>query len=72
MNEDRIKHLVAQFDGAVKYGQMLADHPDWTDEQCLALARKGHALAVERLKRGDSRWNAGIAYARNDPSKVKR
>lgn len=72
MNEERITRLVAQFNGAIKYSPMLKDHPDWTDEQCIAFARKHHAVAVERLKRGDPRWNAGISYARNDPTKVKR
>lgn len=72
MSEERIKRLVAQFDGAIKYAPMLKDHPDWTDEQCLELARKGHELAVERLKAGDPLWNRSIPYCRNDPTKVKR
>lgn len=64
MNE-RIERLVAQFNGAIKYAPMLADHPDWTDEQCVAFARKWDAVARARRQAGDLRWNEGIPYGRN-------
>lgn len=72
MSEERIQRLVAQFDGAIKYTPMLADHPEWTDEQCLAFARKWHAVAIARLDAGELHWNDNIPYCRNDPTKVKR
>jgi hypothetical protein len=78
----RIDRLVAQFNGAIKYASMLQDHPDWTDEQCLALAREGHAKAIAGLKRAIQierngfepverqvpRWNNRISYCRNLPT----
>lgn len=68
---ERVDRLVAQFDGAIKYLPLLTDHPELADEECLAFARKWYAVAVERLKRGDPKWNNGIPYCRNDPKKVK-
>jgi len=62
---DRIEKLVAQFSGAIKYTPMLADHPEWTDEQCIAFARKWDALARERRNANDPLWNAAIPYCRN-------
>lgn len=62
---ERIEQLVAQFNGAIKYAPMLADHPEWTDEQCLAFARKWDAVARERHAAGDPKWNNGIQYCRN-------
>lgn len=64
MNE-RIERLVAQFNGAIKYAPMLADHPDWTDEQCIAFARKWDAVARARYLAGAAKWNNGIPYGRN-------
>jgi len=79
MSEERIQRLVAQFDGAIKYAPMLQDHPDWTDEQCLAFAREWHAKAIAGLKRALQieangfepverqvpRWNNKVPYCRN-------
>lgn len=62
---ERIERLVAQFNGAIKYTPMLADHPNWTDEHCLAFARKWDAEARKRYLAGDPKWNNGIPYARN-------
>lgn len=62
---ERINRLVAQFNGAIKYTPMLADHPDWTDEACIAFARKWDAIARERHQAGDPQWNNGIPYCRN-------
>lgn len=78
----RIDRLVAQFNGAIKYAPMLQDHPEWTDEQCLAFAREGHAKAIAGLKRAIQierngfepverqvpRWNNKIPYCRNLPT----
>lgn len=61
----RVPGLVAAFDGAIKYTPMIADHPEWTDDQCLAFARKWHAVAAERYAKGDPRWNEQIPYCRN-------
>lgn len=61
----RIERLVAQFNGAIKYAPMLADHPDWTDEECLAFARKWDAVARARYLAGDPKWNNGVPYCRN-------
>lgn len=47
---DRIASLVAQLDGAIKYVDVLADHPEWTDEQVLAFARPLHEKAIGRLR----------------------
>lgn len=82
MMEDRIKALVAKFNGAIKYGQLLKDHPDWTDDECVAFAREGHAKAIAQLKNAMARdkagegnwhnqvpcWNDRIPYCRNLPT----
>lgn len=65
MSQKRVEALIAQFNGAIKYTPMLADHPDWTDEQCLAFARKWHAVAVKQRGALRGTWNAGIPYCRN-------
>lgn len=65
MSAERIERLVAQFNGAIKYTPMLADHPDWTDEACLEFARKWDAVARARYLAGDAKWNNGIPYCRN-------
>lgn len=62
---ERIERLVAQFNGAIKYAPMLADHPDWIDEACVAFARKWDAVARKRHAAGDPKWNNGIPYCRN-------
>jgi hypothetical protein len=72
MNNSRIKKLVGSLDGAIKYAPMIADHPKWSDAECVAFARKWHDVAVARLKSGDPRWNNGIPYCRNDSTKVKQ
>lgn len=61
----RIDGLVAQFDGLIKYTPMLQDHPEWTDEECVAFARKEHARAVEQHAQNPARWNDGVPYCRN-------
>lgn len=68
---ERVEYLVSQFNGLIKYYPMLQDHPDWTNEQCLAFARKHHALAKARLDAdpNDPQWNDRIPYCRNDPTK---
>ena len=68
---DRVDKLVKLFDGAIKYTPMLKDHPKWTDEECIAFAKKWHVVAVERLKKNDPRWNNGIPYCRNVSTKVR-
>jgi hypothetical protein len=62
---ERIDWLVAEFNGAIKYAPMLQDHPDWTDVECLAFARKWHSVAEERYRKGNPAWNNGIPYCRN-------
>lgn len=57
--------LVPKFNGAIKYLPMLMDHPDWTDAQCIAFAKKWHAVAEGRHRAGDPRWNEKIPYCRN-------
>lgn len=63
---DRIAGLVAKFNGAIKYTPMLQDHPDWTDEECLAFAKLWHpkaiaglrdALARDRKRSGPGHWH---------------
>lgn len=63
-----LDELIAEFNGAIKYAPMLKDHPDWSKEQCLAFARKWHAVAIERLRKGDQQWNEKIPYCRNIPT----
>jgi hypothetical protein len=65
MSAERIARLVAQFDGLIKYAPMLRDHPDWTDEQCVAFAREQHARAVRQRSENPAAWNVGIPYCRN-------
>ena len=60
-----IDALVKEFNGAIKYTPMVKDHPDWTHEQCIAFAMKWHALAEQRYRAGDAKWNNGIPYCRN-------
>lgn len=60
-----IDELIAEFNGAIKYAPMLQDHPAWSKDECLAFARKWHAIAEARYRAGDDRWNNGIPYARN-------
>jgi hypothetical protein len=60
-----IDELVKEFNGAIKYTPMLKDHPGWTKAECLAFARKWHAVAIDRLRKGDPKWNEGIPYGRN-------
>lgn len=79
---DRIKALVAKFNGAIKYEPILKDHPEWSDDECLAFAREGHAKAVAQLREAMRRdkvgeghwhnqvpvWNDRIPYCRNLPT----
>lgn len=65
MSEDRIAGLIAKFDGLIKYTPMLQDHPDWTDEQCIAFAKKWHDYAVWQHDVSPSIWNQGVPYCRN-------
>lgn len=75
MNEERIARLRAVFDGCIKYAPMLQDHGEqvadprqhWTDEQCVAFARKWHAKAIEQLRASREGWNHGIPYCYNNP-----
>lgn len=62
---ERIDRLVAAFNGAIKYTPMLADHPEWTDEQCIAFAREHDAIARARYAAGDPKWGDGVPYVRN-------
>ena len=61
----RVARLVATFNGAIKYLPMLTDHPEMSDEEALAFARHWHAIAKERYRSGDEKWNNGIPYCRN-------
>jgi hypothetical protein len=57
-----LQGLISEFDGAIKYNAMLADHgrdktykgeisaAAWTREQCVEFARAWHAVAIERLR----------------------
>lgn len=71
MSQERIAKLVAEFDGAIKYAPMLADHPEFTDDCAIAFARKWDDVARQRGI-GAPGWNHGIPYCRNDPLKVPR
>lgn len=80
--EDRIKTLVAKFNGAIKYGQLLKDRPDWSDDECIAFAQLWHERAIAQLKNAMARdkageghwhnqlpvWNDRIPYCRNLPT----
>lgn len=61
----RVPALVAAFNGQIKYLPMLLDHPEWTDEECIAFARKWDAEAVKRYKANRDGWNNGVPYCRN-------
>lgn len=66
---DRIATLVATFNGAIKYTPMLADHPDWSDEQCVAFAKEWHAKAIRGLRAAfeRDRKRAGAGHWHNPP-----
>lgn len=82
MAEQKLDALIAEFNGAIKYLPMLADHPEWTHDECITFARKWHAVAItnlraalaEEIKTGVSwgsqpkRWNDRIPYCRNQPT----
>jgi hypothetical protein len=61
----RIDALVDAFNGQIKYLPMVLDHPDWTDGECVAFAKKWDAVAREKYKADPDKWNNGIPYARN-------
>lgn len=77
-----LEELIAEFNGAIKYAPMLQDHPDWMREECLAFARKWHAVAIDNLRAAlqqeketgvswgsqKKRWNDKIPYCRNQPT----
>jgi len=63
--EARVPALVARFNGQIKYLPMLLDHPEWTDDECEAFARKWDAVAKEQRKADPAKWNRGIPYCRN-------
>ena len=62
---ERVDQLVSQFNGAIKYLPLLTDHPEMSDDEVLAFARKWHAVAEARYRNGDANWNNGIPYCRN-------
>lgn len=81
---ERIEELIAKFNGGVKYAAMLADHPSWTDDECVAFAKKWHEVAIKQLSEaikqagsvekfwklnGLGGWSNGIPYGRNLPTK---
>lgn len=63
--EKRIAALVARFDGLIKYRPMLQDHPEWSDDECVAFAQEQHAQAVRQRAPDPARWNDGVPYCRN-------
>lgn len=63
--EVRIARLVARFNGLIKYRPMLQDHPDWTDDQCVAFAAEQHIRAVQQHASSPGSWNDGVPYCRN-------
>ena len=65
MDDKRISLLVKQFNGCIKYAPMIKDHPDWTDDECVAFARQAHDKAKAQLAIDPSGWNNGIPYCRN-------
>lgn len=67
MMQDRINKLVAEFNGAIKYTPMLKDHPDWTDAECLAFAKKWHQVAIEQLRAALQRDAEGGGNWHNPP-----
>jgi hypothetical protein len=80
--EERVKRLRAVFDGAIRYFPMLEQHHEWSDDECIAFARRWHAVAVKqhaalvnlpKPEDGDdplNAWNHGIPYCRNDATKA--
>jgi hypothetical protein len=62
---ERVPALVARLDGQIKYYPMLLDHPEWSDDECIALASIWDGVARERHAAGETDWNRGIPYARN-------
>lgn len=56
---------MARFDGVIKYTPMLQSNPDWTDDECVAFARKWHKVAQEQHAVNPAGWNLGIPYCRN-------
>lgn len=75
--EARVGHLRSIFEGAIRYNEMLLDHPGWTDAQCVTFARRWHLVAVKQFaERGPDKpgepsgWNRGIPYCRNDHTKA--
>lgn len=67
--EDRIKALVAKFNGAIKYTPMLKDYPDWSDDECVAFARKWHVKAIKGLRAAfeRDRHRQGSGHWHNPP-----
>lgn len=63
--EIRVGRLVARFDGLIKYRPMLQDHPEWTDDECVAFASAQHLRALEQHRVSPATWNNGIPYCRN-------
>lgn len=61
----RIPALVARFNGQIKYLPMVLDHPEWSDDECVAFAQKWDAEAIKRYKASRDGWNNGIPYCRN-------
>lgn len=57
--DDRVARLMKQFNGNVKYKPMLQDHPKWTDEECVAFAKRWDAIARQQ------RNTTHIPYGRN-------
>lgn len=70
--QERVARLVAIFNGAIKYTPMLTDHPHWSDEECVAFARAGHARAIEGLRAHgvEGAWNDAVPYCRNIPTEA--
>lgn len=67
--DSRVAKLVSQFDGAIKYEPMIKDHQDWSDDQCLELARRWHAVAIVQLREAmqNDRDRAVIGSHWHDP-----
>lgn len=71
MMVDRIKSLVAKFNGAIKYTPMLKDHPEWSDDECLAFAQLWHERAIAQLKEALKRDYSGGGNWHNPPAGMK-
>lgn len=65
---ERVTPIVKKFNGAIKYIPMIQDDPELTEEECIAFAKKWHAVAIERLRNNVEGWNEGIPYCRNIPT----